>query len=292
MKVIKKIKPIQEIADYCRRTGKTIGFVPTMGYLHEGHVALMLAAKDECDIVVTSIYVNPAQFGPDDDFDKYPRDFLKDYYVCKQCGVDYIFAPSTDEMYPKNYKTYISVNDLSDRLEGRHRPGHFTGVATIVLKLFNLVKPHRAYFGQKDAQQVVIIKKMLNDLNINVNLRICDTIREENGLAKSSRNSYLSDSQKTEAAVLYEALTEGKRIISEGDFKTAKEIINNLKSLIEAKSPDSSIQYIAVTDNTELKKIRNLKEYEGEVLLSLAVYFGKTRLIDNILFEKTSLVKG
>jgi pantoate--beta-alanine ligase len=292
MKVIKKIKPIQEIADYCRRTGKTIGFVPTMGYLHEGHVALMLAAKDECDIVVTSIYVNPAQFGPDDDFDKYPRDFLKDYYVCKQCGVDYIFAPSTDEMYPKNYKTYISVNDLSDRLEGRHRPGHFTGVATIVLKLFNLVKPHRAYFGQKDAQQVVIIKKMLTDLNINVDLRICDTIREENGLAKSSRNSYLSDSQKTEAAVLYEVLTEGKRIISEGDFKTAKEIINNLKSLIEAKSPDSSIQYIAVTDNTELKKIRNLKEYEGEVLLSLAVYFGKTRLIDNILFEKTSLVKG
>ncbi len=291
MKVIKKIKPIQEIADYFRRTGKSIGFVPTMGYLHEGHVALMLAAKDECDIVVTSIYVNPAQFGANEDFDKYPRDFLKDYYVCKQCGVDYIFAPSSDEMYPKNYKTYISVNDLSDRLEGRHRPGHFTGVATVVLKLFNIVKPHRAYFGQKDAQQVVIIKKMLTDLNVDVELRICDTIREDNGLAKSSRNSYLSDSQKSEAAVLYEALTEGKRIISEGDFKTAKEIKNNLKSLIEAKSPDSSIQYIAVTDNTEFKKIRNLKEYEGEVLLSLAVYFGKTRLIDNILFEKTSLVK-
>ena len=159
------------------------------------------------------------------------------------------------------------------------------------MKLFNIVKPHRAYFGQKDAQQVVIIKKMLTDLNVDVELRVCDTIREDNGLAKSSRNSYLSDSQKSEAAVLYEALTEGKRIISEGDFKTAKEIKNNLKSLIEAKSPDSSIQYIAVTDNTEFKKIRNLKEYEGEVLLSLAVYFGKTRLIDNILFEKTSLVK-
>ena len=173
MKVIKEIKPMQEIAEFLRRTGKTIGFVPTMGFLHEGHVALMLAARDECDIVITSIFVNPTQFLPNEDFGQYPRDFLRDYYICKQSGVDYIFNPEDTEMYGINYKTYINVDDLSDKLEGKYRQGHFKGVTTVVLKLFNITKPHNSYFGQKDAQQVAVLKKMINDLNLDTTIRIC-----------------------------------------------------------------------------------------------------------------------
>ena len=286
MKVIRGIKPMQEISAYLRRTGKKIGLVPTMGYLHEGHVALILAAKDECDIVIVSVFVNPAQFLPKEDFSAYPRDLSRDYHICKHAGVDYIFYPEAKDMYGEDYKTYVNVNDISDKLEGKYRPGHFTGVATVVLKLFNITKPVFAYFGQKDAQQAVVIRKMVKDLNVDLNVRICETIREESGLAMSSRNSYLKEEQKKNAAVLYKMLQAGKRLVLSNEYGTAREIKKKMKEYAETNSPYCSLQYIAITDNSNLKKIKNIPDYEGEVLISLAAYFGKTRLIDNILFFK------
>ncbi|MFA7359508.1 MAG: pantoate--beta-alanine ligase [Candidatus Kapaibacterium sp.] len=286
MKVIRHIKPMQEIANYFRRTGKSIGFVPTMGFLHEGHVSLMLAARDECDIVIASIFVNPSQFLPNEDFTQYPRNFLRDYYICKQAGVDYIFYPEEKEMYPQLYKTYVNVDELSDKLEGRYRPGHFKGVATVVLKLFNITKPHYSYFGQKDAQQVSLLKKMVNDLNLDVEIRICETMREDNGLAKSSRNTYLTDEQKSNAAVINLALNQIKGKIIDGNYSSTEDIKSEIKKTIESKSVDLSVQYIAITDNEMLDEITDLKYFNGEVLISLAVYCGKTRLIDNVVFEK------
>lgn len=277
---------MQEIAEFYRRTGKTIGFVPTMGFLHEGHVALMLAARDECDVVITSIFVNPAQFLPNEDFEQYPRDFLRDFYICKQAGVDYIFNPDAADMYGDNYKTYVNVGDLSDRLEGKYRPGHFKGVATVVLKLFNIAKPHYSYFGQKDAQQVSVLRKMVNDLNLDTQIRVCETMREDNGLAKSSRNTYLSEEQKEDAAVIYQSLQKAKDTILNDDYNDAEGVIKEIKCAIEAKSGKDTLQYAAITDNELLNDISGLKNYEGEVLISLAVFFGKTRLIDNILFTK------
>jgi len=286
MKVIREIKPMQEIAEFFRRAGKTVGFVPTMGFLHEGHVALMLAARDECDVVIASIFVNPTQFLPNEDFAQYPRDFLRDFYICKQAGVDYIFNPSAEEMYGENYKTYVSVEDLSDKLEGKYRPGHFKGVATVVLKLFNVCKPHYSYFGQKDAQQVSVLKKTVKDLNLDVTIRICETIREDNGLAKSSRNTYLSEKQKEDAAVINKSLQMAKEKILANDFIDAETTKKEMKDMIEAKAAGSSVQYVAITDNELLNNISDLKGFKGDVLISLAVYFGKTRLIDNILFTK------
>lgn len=286
MKVIKDISAMQDISEFLRRTGKKIGFVPTMGFLHEGHCSLMLKARDESDIVITSIFVNPTQFSPNEDFNDYPRDFLRDYHICKSCGVDYIFYPDPKDVYTKDFYSYVNVNFLSETLEGKYRPEHFKGVTTIVLKLFNITKPHFTYFGQKDAQQAAVIRKMINDLNIDVNLRVCETVREENGLAKSSRNSYLSKEQKEEAPVLFKALNEAKRLVLEENLEDSKDLKKIIKQYIETNSPNSSLQYIAVTDNKNLEKISNLKNYEGDILVSLAAYYGKTRLIDNILFEK------
>jgi len=286
MKVIREIKPMQEIAEFFRRAGKTVGFVPTMGFLHEGHVALMLAARDECDVVITSIFVNPTQFLPNEDFAQYPRDFLRDFYICKQAGVDYIFNPSPEDMYGDNYKAYVNVEDLSEKLEGKYRPGHFKGVATVVLKLFNICKPHYSYFGQKDAQQVSVLKKTVKDLNLDVTIRICETIREDNGLAKSSRNTYLSEKQKEDAAVINKSLQMAKEKILANDFIDAETTKKEMKDMIEAKAAGSSVQYVAITDNELLNNISDLKGFKGDVLISLAVYFGKTRLIDNILFTK------
>ncbi|MCX6159477.1 MAG: pantoate--beta-alanine ligase [Ignavibacteriae bacterium] len=286
MKVIREIKPMQEIAEFFRRAGKTVGFVPTMGFLHEGHVALMLAARDECDVVIASIFVNPTQFLPNEDFAQYPRDFLRDFYICKQAGVDYIFNPSAEDMYGENYKTYVNVEDLSEKLEGKYRPGHFKGVATVVLKLFNICKPHYSYFGQKDAQQVSMLKKTVKDLNLDVTIRICETIREDNGLAKSSRNTYLSEQQKEDAAVINQSLQMAKEKILANNFIDAETVKKEMKDMIEQKAAGSSVQYVAITDNELLNNISDLKGFKGDVLISLAVYFGKTRLIDNILFTK------
>jgi len=286
MKVIKEISAMQDISSFLKRTGKKIGFVPTMGFLHEGHCSLMIKARDESDIVITSIFVNPAQFGPNEDFSLYPRDFLRDYHICKSCGVDYIFYPDAKDIYTKDFLTYVEVKEMSEKLEGKYRPGHFAGVATVVLKLFNITKPDFTYFGQKDAQQVAIINKMIDNLNLDIKLRICKTVREENGLAKSSRNTYLTAEQKEEAAVLYRALKEAKRLILEEKMEDTREVRKEVKKYIETNSPNSTLQYIAVTDFENLDKISDLKEYKGDVLVSLAAYYGKTRLIDNILFEK------
>jgi len=212
----------------------------------------MIAARDECDIVITSIFVNPTQFLPNEDFGQYPRDFLRDYYICKNAGVDYIFNPDPDEMYGDNYRTYVNVNELSDRLEGQYRPGHFKGVAPVVLKLFNITKPHYSYFGQKDAQQVSVLKKMISDLNLDTDIRVCETIREDNGLAKSSRNTYLSEEQKENSAVINQALNFGKEKILSGDFESKESLIKDMKAMIETKSADFSLQYIAITDNIML----------------------------------------
>jgi pantoate--beta-alanine ligase len=286
MKVIKEVSAMQNISEFYRRTGKKIGFIPTMGFLHEGHCALMIKARDESEIVITSIFVNPTQFSPNEDFNDYPRDFLRDYHICKSCGVDYIFYPDVKDIYTKDFCSYVNVNVLSETLEGKYRPEHFKGVNTIVLKLLNITKPYYTYFGQKDAQQVAVIRKMINDLNINVKLRVCETVREENGLAKSSRNIYLNKEQREEASVLNEALNEAKRLVLEEKIEDSKELKKIIRNFIETNSPNSSLQYIAVTENKNLEKISNLKNYKGDILISLAAYYGKTRLIDNILFEK------
>ena len=277
---------MQEIAEYYRRTGKTIGFVPTMGFLHEGHVSLMLAARDECDVVIASIFVNPVQFLPNEDFAQYPRDFLRDYYICKKAGVDYIFNPEAEEMYPEDYKTYVNTEELSEKLEGKYRTGHFKGVNTVVLKLFNTVKPHYSYFGQKDAQQVSVLKKMSKDLNVDTEIRICETMREDNGLAKSSRNTYLSDVQKSDAAIIYKSLMQSKEKILTGNSGNAEAVKEEIKNMIEGKSNDLKVQYIAITDNKMLNDIEDITGFKGEVLVSLAVFCGKTRLIDNVVFNK------
>ena len=286
MKVIKEISAMQDISNFLKRAGKKIGFVPTMGFLHEGHCSLMLKARDEADIVITSIFVNPAQFGPNEDFKEYPRDLLRDYHVCKSCGVDYIFYPDAKDVYTEDFFSYVEIKELSEKLEGKFRPGHFSGVATIVLKLLNITNPDFAYFGQKDAQQVAIINKMIENFNLGVKLRMCETIREENGLARSSRNTFLTKEQKDEATTLYKALKEAKKLILVENMYDTKEIRKKVKKFIETNSPNSSLQYIAVTDFTNLDKISDLKEYKGDVLISLAAFYGKTRLIDNIIFEK------
>ena len=189
MKVIKEISDVQDISDYYKCTGKKVALVPTMGYLHQGHTSLMIKAKDEYDIVVVSIFVNPTQFGKGEDFDKYPRDFARDYHICEKAGADYIFNPETDEMYKQNPAASVVITDISDKLEGKIRPGHFNGVATIVTKLLNAVKPDKLYLGQKDAQQNIVIRKLITDLNIDTKTVICVTMREESGLAMSSRNT-------------------------------------------------------------------------------------------------------
>jgi pantoate--beta-alanine ligase len=287
MKVVKEVRAMQEISEFNRLTYKKIGFVPTMGYLHDGHVSLIQKAKEECDIVIVSIYVNPTQFLQGEDFETYPRDFDRDYEMCKNAGAEYVFYPDSLQMYNRNHMTNIMISNITGKLEGEVRPGHFIGVATIVLKLFNVVKPHKAYFGQKDAQQVVVLKRMANDLNLDIDIVVCPTIREENGLAKSSRNTYLTDAEKREASILYAALEKGKDwILTRSDDLTTEEIRELMKEVIDETVKDAKVQYIAITDNELLNEIQDINSYKGEVLISLAVKMGKTRLIDNIIFSK------
>ncbi len=283
MKVIKEPKAIQDIADYYRTSGRSIGFVPTMGFLHEGHTSLIEQARNDCDIVIVSLFVNPTQFSPNEDFTKYPRDFLRDFDICSRSGTDYLFYPESEDMYLPGNCTEVMLKGLSDKLEGKYRPGHFKGIATIVLKLLNIVKPHKAYFGQKDAQQTLIIKRMVKDFNIDVEIKSCETVREMNGLAKSSRNIYLSDSEREEAAVLYRTLTTGSNMITDKEVTSGSELEKILAEMIETNSPNSHLQYIAVTDNEKLNPVADISNFKGEILISLACFYGKTRLIDNII---------
>jgi pantoate--beta-alanine ligase len=261
-----------------KKEGKSIGFVPTMGYLHDGHMSLVKTAKKHTDIVVLSIFVNPLQFGSGEDYEKYPRDFKRDEELARGAGVDVIFYPSVKEMYPNGYATAVNVERLTDTLCGASRPGHFKGVTTVVAKLFGIVKPDIAYFGQKDAQQAIIIKKMVEDLNMGIEIKVMPVVREKDGLAMSSRNAYLSDEERKEAVVLYQSLKKAEELIRQGE-KDPKKIIKTMEGMIKSR-PALKTDYISIVDMKELKPVDAIS---GEVLVALAVFAGKTRLIDNII---------
>jgi len=261
-----------------RRQDQTVGLVPTMGALHAGHASLIGAARRECGYVVVSIFVNPTQFGPREDFARYPRPLEQDLALCANEGVDLVFTPEAEEMYPPGYCTFVDVKGLGDVLCGLSRPGHFRGVATVVLKLLNIVQPDSAYFGQKDAQQVRILQQMIRDLNLPVVMRMCPTVREPDGLALSSRNQYLDPLQRRQAPVLHTALEEAKVLIGAGE-RNAGRIRQALEAQL-AKAAGANVDYVAVVDFATLSPLRKL---HGQVLLALAVHFGSTRLIDNVL---------
>lgn len=283
MKIIRTIKSLRRHLTLIGARGRSIGFVPTMGYFHSGHLSLMRKAKKENGIVVVSLFVNPMQFGPREDLAKYPRDLGRDAAMARGEGVDILFVPSVEEMYPglsdiKGGMATIEVPVVSEGLCGMSRPGHFRGVATVVGKLLNIVRPDAMYLGQKDAQQVAVLKKMVRDLNFSVRIRVGKTVREPDGLAMSSRNSYLSTSERSEAALLYAALRRAKSLVAKGELD-AKKIIFEIKKLL-LEGTGASIEYISCVSATDLKPVRRIK---GEVLIALAVRFRSARLIDNIV---------
>lgn len=277
MKTVKTISEVRAFVDEKRRAGNRIGFVPTMGFLHEGHASLMKAAKEKCDVVIVSIFVNPTQFGPGEDLETYPRDLIRDQNTCEAVGVDLIFAPEATEMYPEGYSTYVDCEgEITKQLCGASRPTHFKGVTSVVAKLFNIVQPDFAFFGQKDAQQVAVIEKMVRDLNMTVKVVPCPIVRESDGLAMSSRNTYLSVEQRKEALVLSQSLDIAKSKILEGERDADK-----IKAAIEdhiQSSPLAEIDYVSLVN---VKTLLPLVTIEDEFLIALAVKFGKTRLIDN-----------
>jgi len=280
MKVIRTISEMRSWSKEIKNNGYILGFVPTMGFLHEGHLSLIREAKKHADKVVVSIYVNPTQFGPGEDFEKYPRDFARDEKLCLKEGVDAVFYPDDQQMYGPLYKTYVITEDLSKVLCGRSRPGHFRGVTTIVAKLFNIVQPDFAVFGQKDAQQAIIIKRMVEDLNFPVEIVVAPIIREADGLAMSSRNKYLSPQQRKEATVLYRSLKLAEREFKRGNFDL-EAIKAKMRHLIETEST-GQIDYIEAVDAETLGKPVPGKR---SVLLALAVFFHPARLIDNIILK-------
>jgi pantoate--beta-alanine ligase len=275
------VGPISEIRALRQQLSGTVGFVPTMGYLHEGHLALVKQARIENSAVIVSIYVNPTQFGPREDFGAYPRDLNRDLELLRGGGVDIVFVPSDDEMYPPEFSSWVDVEKVTERLEGASRPGHFKGVATIVAKLFNIVQPSRAYFGQKDAQQVMVIKRMVSDLNMGIGIIVVPTLRESDGLAMSSRNIYLSPRERQAATILFKALTLARQL-REGGEKDAEEIRRQMTSLIQ-KEPLAQIDYVSIADAETLEELSLL---DRPALASLAVRIGRTRLIDNMALEQ------
>jgi len=274
------ISEVQSRLRSIRAKKKSIALVPTMGFLHEGHLSLIKKAKSEHDVVVVSIFVNPTQFAPHEDLEKYPRDIVKDTTLSQQSGCDLLFVPTVNEMYPNGFSSYAIVEGLSMQLEGEFRPTHFKGVTTIVLKLLNVVQPDVAYFGQKDAQQSIVIKKMVKDLNVPVQISIVPTMREQDGLAMSSRNIFLNTEQRKNAVVLNQSLKLGEKKILEGE-RNPNKILEEMKSLILSKNP-TKIDYVEIVDSETLEKKETLMSGET-VLIPLAVRFGTTRLIDNIL---------
>ncbi|MBN1898153.1 MAG: pantoate--beta-alanine ligase [Spirochaetes bacterium] len=278
--VIKHPRRIRRIILSCKSKQKTIGFVPTMGALHEGHLSLIERARDENDIVVVSIFVNPSQFAPGEDYSRYPRPFRKDMERCSEAGVDYLFYPSARQMYPEDYSTWVDVKGLSQLLCGKFRPVHFRGVVTVVLKLFHMVMPDIAYFGKKDYQQFVIIKKMAKDLNLNITIKGMPIIREKDGLAKSSRNQYLTENQRRESLLLYRSLKEARQAIQKG-LKDPQKVIRMLKRTLFSGPviKHKDIDYIAVFHPDTLEEVKTIKK---KCVIALAVRVGKARLIDNI----------
>jgi len=276
MITIEKIRDMKRKIDELKNAGKKIGFVPTMGYLHKGHLSLVEISKSISDITIVSIYVNPKQFLPGEDFERYPRDIKRDKDLLVEAGCDILFLPDDNEMYPEGYLTYVSVQKLSKILCGHSRPGHFDGVTTVVLKLFNIVKPDYAIFGEKDYQQLIIIKKMVQDLNLDVKIIPGKIIREEDGLAMSSRNVYLSKEEREQALCLYKSLNLAKDLVKNG-LKDTEKIISEINNFIK-KFDKAEIDYVKIVDSENLEE---LKEIKDRARLLLAVRIGKTRLIDN-----------
>lgn len=279
MKIVSTVEEVREQVKAWKKEGYTIGFVPTMGYLHEGHASLMDAAGEN-DKVVVSIFVNPMQFGPNEDLASYPRDLEHDAKVCEEHGVDLIFHPTPEEMYGDNFYTYVDMNTLTQELCGLSRPVHFRGVCTVVCKLFHIVTPDHAYFGQKDAQQLAVIKRMVKDLNMPLTVHGCPIVREEDGLAKSSRNTYLSPEERKAALVLSRSIFLGKEMVEKGE-RDCKKIIAAMTAEIE-KEPLAKIDYVKMVDLTTMQQITTI---EHGVLAAIAVFIGKTRLIDNFMVE-------
>jgi pantoate--beta-alanine ligase len=277
-RIVTTIAETRQAAAQARRAGQRIGLVPTMGALHAGHASLIRAARSETDFVVVTIFVNPAQFAPQEDLSRYPRPFEKDVELCRREHVDLIFHPDKDVIYPPGFKTWVEVHDLQDRWEGAARPGHFRGVATVVLKLFNIVRPDVAYFGQKDAQQVRIIEQMARDLDVPIELRICPTVREPDGLALSSRNQYLDADERRRAVVLFRALEHVRQRVAAGERQAAA-LQRGVEEVV-SQTPGARLDYVAVVDAASLHPVERLN---GKVLVALAVYIGATRLIDNMV---------
>jgi pantoate--beta-alanine ligase len=274
------VAPISEIRALRQKLNGTVGFVPTMGYLHKGHLALVKQARIENSAVIVSIYVNPTQFGPREDFGAYPRDLNRDLELLREKGVDIVFVPSDDEMYPREFSSWVDVEKVTGGLEGASRPGHFRGVATVVAKLFNIVQPTRAYFGQKDAQQVMVIKRMVADLNMGIEIVVVPTVRESDGLAMSSRNIYLSPGERQAATMLFKVLTLARQLWRSGE-KDAEKIRRHMTSLIQKESL-AQIDYVSIVDAETLEELNLI---DRPALASLAVRIGKTRLIDNMPLE-------
>jgi pantoate--beta-alanine ligase len=275
---VRKIEEWKKI--YRENKNKSIGLVPTMGYLHQGHMSLVKKAKQESDLVVVSIFVNPLQFGENEDFSTYPRDLERDAGLAEQAGVDYLFIPDVKEMYPQPIETNITVKNVTEVMCGRSRPGHFDGVSTVVTKLFNIIQPDYAYFGQKDAQQIAVLEQMVHDLNSPVQIRPCPTLREEDGLAMSSRNVYLSSEEREQATTLYQTLRRTVQSIQQGE-RDVQQLRSEMENQIST-APLAEIDYI---DIRQFPSLTYQDKIEGKVILALAVKFGKTRLIDNMIIE-------
>lgn len=279
MKVVGTIKEVRELVKEWKKNGETVGFVPTMGYLHEGHGSLITKARENNDKVVVSIFVNPMQFGPTEDLDSYPRDLEKDSKFCESLGADLIFHPEPEEMYHEDFSSYVDMSVLTEELCGLSRPVHFRGVCTVVTKLFNIVQPDNAYFGQKDAQQLAIIRKMVLDLNFDIQIVGCPIVREEDGLAKSSRNTYLSCEERKAALCLSKAVKKGQELIRNGI--AASDVLEPMCEIINSE-PLARIDYVSMVDALSMQPVDSVN---ADVLVAMAVYIGKTRLIDNFSYE-------
>jgi pantoate--beta-alanine ligase len=279
MEIYNSIDEVRAAVSAARGAGKRIGLVPTMGALHAGHVSLIDRAVADCGFVVVSIFVNPTQFGPNEDFDKYPRDLEKDAAICEKAGADVIFAPDAGEMYPSANSTWVDVEGITDHLCGASRAGHFRGVTTVCTKLFNIVCPDQAFFGQKDAQQAIVIKRMVGDLNMPLEIVVCPTVRQDDGLALSSRNKYLNDAERKDALLIFKSLKACAKAIAEGEIYSEK-LIGMMKEIISAGAVD--IEYLSIVDTETLE---NATVIEGQILVAIAGYVGKTRLIDNIFVD-------
>ena len=280
MKIETTVAGVRAQVKEWKKQGLSVGFVPTMGYLHEGHGSLITAARENNDKVVVSIFVNPMQFGPTEDLASYPRDLKKDSAYCESLGVDMIFHPEPEEMYHDNFSSYVDMSVLTEELCGLSRPVHFRGVCTVVNKLFNIVAPDRAYFGQKDAQQLAIIKHMVADLNMDIEIVGCPIIREDDGLAKSSRNTYLSAEERQAALILSKSIKLGKELAAQGETSALK-IVSEMVKLIESE-PMAKIDYVKAVDRLTMQQIETVKK---PMIVAIAVYIGKTRLIDNFIWE-------